>query len=114
MAADCGLADLGELHHDGPGDVGVLDRAMRQGAIAPMIAPSGHYRYFPALSPEEAAQMIADVMIDKPKRKASRLGTFGEVLYAVSPSGEMAVGLNPTERGAAAVEALRVRALSTR
>ena len=29
--------------------------------------------------------MIADVMIDKPKRKASRLGTFGEVLYAVSP-----------------------------
>jgi hypothetical protein len=24
-------------------------------------------------------------MIDKPKRVASRLGTFGEVLYAVSP-----------------------------
>jgi hypothetical protein len=24
-------------------------------------------------------------MIDKPKRKASRLGTFGEVLYAISP-----------------------------
>ncbi|MBA2566353.1 MAG: hypothetical protein H0V08_00925, partial [Thermoleophilaceae bacterium] len=26
-----------------------------------------------------------DAMIDKPKRKASRLGTFGEVLYAMSP-----------------------------
>ena len=29
--------------------------------------------------------MLTDAMIDKPKRKASRLGTFGEVLYAVSP-----------------------------
>ena len=29
--------------------------------------------------------MLADAMIDKPKRMASRLGTFGEVLYAVSP-----------------------------
>ena len=29
--------------------------------------------------------MLTDAMIDKPKRKASRLGTFGEVLYAISP-----------------------------
>jgi hypothetical protein len=29
--------------------------------------------------------MLCDAMIDKPKRKASRLGTFGEVLYALSP-----------------------------
>ena len=29
--------------------------------------------------------MLTDAMIDKPKRVASRLGTFGEVLYAVSP-----------------------------
>jgi hypothetical protein len=29
--------------------------------------------------------MLADAMIDKPKRKATRLGTFGEVLYALSP-----------------------------
>jgi NAD(P)-dependent dehydrogenase (short-subunit alcohol dehydrogenase family) len=51
----------------------------------PMIAPTDMYKAFPTLSPEEAAQMIADAMIDKPKRKASRLGTFGEVLYALSP-----------------------------
>ena len=25
-------------------------------------------------------------MIDKPKRKASRLGTFGEILYSLSPA----------------------------
>jgi len=29
--------------------------------------------------------MLTDAMIDKPKRKASKLGTFGEVLYALSP-----------------------------
>ncbi|HMJ96722.1 MAG TPA: hypothetical protein VK486_12760, partial [Thermoleophilaceae bacterium] len=26
-----------------------------------------------------------DAMIDKPKRMASRLGTFGEILYSISP-----------------------------
>ena len=51
----------------------------------PMIAPTDIYKAFPTLSPDEAAQMLSDAMIDKPKRVASRLGTFGEVLYAVSP-----------------------------
>jgi thioester reductase-like protein len=51
----------------------------------PMIAPTNIYDAFPTLSPEEAGQMVCDAIIDKPKRKASRLGTFGEVLYAVSP-----------------------------
>jgi NAD(P)-dependent dehydrogenase (short-subunit alcohol dehydrogenase family) len=51
----------------------------------PMIAPTDIYKAFPTLTPDEAAQMLADAMIDKPKRVASRLGTFGEVLYAVSP-----------------------------
>src|SRR3954468_13280616 len=51
----------------------------------PMIAPTDIYKAFPTLTPDEAAQMLCDAMIDKPKRKASRLGTFGEVLYAVSP-----------------------------
>jgi NAD(P)-dependent dehydrogenase (short-subunit alcohol dehydrogenase family) len=52
----------------------------------PMIAPTDIYKAFPTLTPAEAGQMICDAMIDKPKRKASRLGTFGEVLYALSPS----------------------------
>jgi thioester reductase-like protein len=51
----------------------------------PMIAPTNIYDAFPTLSPDEAATMVTDAIIDKPKRKASRLGTFGEVLYAVSP-----------------------------
>jgi thioester reductase-like protein len=51
----------------------------------PMIAPTSIYDRFPTLSPAEAAQMIADAIIDKPKRSATNLGTFGEILYAVSP-----------------------------
>jgi len=52
----------------------------------PMIAPTDIYKAFPTLTPEEAGQMLCDALIDKPKRKASRLGTFGEILYALSPS----------------------------
>jgi short-subunit dehydrogenase len=51
----------------------------------PMIAPTDIYKAFPTLTPDEAAQMLTDAMIDKPKRMASRLGTFGEVLYSISP-----------------------------
>src|SRR4051812_12129227 len=51
----------------------------------PMIAPTSIYDAFPTLSPSEAAQMICDAIIDKPKRTATRLGTFGEILYAISP-----------------------------
>jgi short-subunit dehydrogenase len=51
----------------------------------PMIAPTNIYDAFPTLSPEEAAVMLTDAIIDKPKRVASRLGTFGQILYAVSP-----------------------------
>jgi NAD(P)-dependent dehydrogenase (short-subunit alcohol dehydrogenase family) len=51
----------------------------------PMIEPTDIYKAFPTLTPDEAAQMLCDAMIDKPKRMASRLGTFGEVLYSISP-----------------------------
>ena len=51
----------------------------------PMIAPTDMYKAFPTLTPEEAGEMLTDAMIDRPKRKASRLGTAGEVLYSISP-----------------------------
>jgi NAD(P)-dependent dehydrogenase (short-subunit alcohol dehydrogenase family) len=51
----------------------------------PMIEPTDIYKAFPTLTPEEAAQMLCDAMIDKPKKMASRLGTFGELLYTLSP-----------------------------
>jgi NAD(P)-dependent dehydrogenase (short-subunit alcohol dehydrogenase family) len=51
----------------------------------PMIAPTRMYDVFPAASPEEAAEMITGAMIAQPKKVATRLGTFGELLYAVAP-----------------------------
>jgi NAD(P)-dependent dehydrogenase (short-subunit alcohol dehydrogenase family) len=51
----------------------------------PMIAPTRMYDVFPAISPEEAAEMIAGAMIGQPKKVATRLGTFGELMYAVAP-----------------------------
>jgi len=52
----------------------------------PMIAPTRMYDMFPAITPEEAAEMIAGAMIAQPKKVATRLGTFGELLYAVAPT----------------------------
>jgi NAD(P)-dependent dehydrogenase (short-subunit alcohol dehydrogenase family) len=51
----------------------------------PMIAPTRMYDMFPAISPEEAAEMIAKAMVRRPKKVATKLGTFGELLYAVAP-----------------------------
>ncbi|MBW3657086.1 MAG: SDR family oxidoreductase [Actinobacteria bacterium] len=50
-----------------------------------MIAPTKMYDYFPAISPEEAADMVCSAMIDRPKKVATGLGSFGEVAYAVAP-----------------------------
>jgi len=52
----------------------------------PMIAPTRMYDVFPAISPEEAAEMIAGAMIAQPKKVATRLGTLGELVYAVAPT----------------------------
>ena len=51
----------------------------------PMIAPTRMYDMFPAITPEEAAEMITKAMIQRPKKVATRLGNFGELLYAVAP-----------------------------
>ena len=51
----------------------------------PMIAPTGIYDAFPTASPDEAADLIVQAIIQKPKKVATRLGTFGEVLYALAP-----------------------------
>jgi NAD(P)-dependent dehydrogenase (short-subunit alcohol dehydrogenase family) len=57
----------------------------------PMIAPTKMYDAFPTSSPEEAAEMICDAMITKPKKVATRLGNFGEILYNVAPKASDAI-----------------------
>ena len=51
----------------------------------PMIAPTGLYNNVPTLSPEEAADLVAQACIFKPVRIATRLGTAGQLLHAVLP-----------------------------
>ncbi len=51
----------------------------------PMIAPTNLYKNVPTLSPEEAADMVADACISKPVRIATRLGLTGQVLHALVP-----------------------------
>ena len=51
----------------------------------PMIAPTKLYDAFPAITPDEAADMVLETLITRQKRAATRLGTFGEIAYAVSP-----------------------------
>lgn len=51
----------------------------------PMIAPTKIYNNVPTLSPEEAADMIAQACIFKPVRIATRLGITGQILHALVP-----------------------------
>jgi len=51
----------------------------------PMIAPTKLYQNVPVLTPEEAADMIADAIVHAPMRIATRLGIFGEVIHALVP-----------------------------
>jgi NAD(P)-dependent dehydrogenase (short-subunit alcohol dehydrogenase family) len=50
-----------------------------------MIAPTKMYDSFPTISPEEAADLICEAIRAKPKQINTKLGTFGEVLYAIAP-----------------------------
>jgi short-subunit dehydrogenase len=51
----------------------------------PMIAPTKIYDSFPTISPDEAADWICEAIRAKPKHIGTRLGTFGEVSYALFP-----------------------------
>ena len=51
----------------------------------PMIAPTKIYDSFPTISPDEAADLICEAIRAKPKHINTKLGTFGEVLYAIAP-----------------------------
>jgi NAD(P)-dependent dehydrogenase (short-subunit alcohol dehydrogenase family) len=67
-------------------DVGITFTTINMPLVrTPMIAPTKIYNNVPTLSPEEAADMIAQACVYKPVRIATRLGTFGELLHALVP-----------------------------
>jgi NAD(P)-dependent dehydrogenase (short-subunit alcohol dehydrogenase family) len=51
----------------------------------PMIAPTKIYDAFPTITPDEAADLICEAIRSRPKTINTRLGTFGEVMYALAP-----------------------------
>jgi NAD(P)-dependent dehydrogenase (short-subunit alcohol dehydrogenase family) len=51
----------------------------------PMIAPTKIYDSFPTITPDQAADLICEAIRAKPKQINTRLGTFGEVAYALAP-----------------------------
>ncbi|MFK7886034.1 MAG: SDR family oxidoreductase [Gammaproteobacteria bacterium] len=51
----------------------------------PMIAPTKLYQNVPTKSPEEAADMVVDAIVRRPKRIATRLGIFAEILHLLAP-----------------------------
>jgi NAD(P)-dependent dehydrogenase (short-subunit alcohol dehydrogenase family) len=51
----------------------------------PMIAPTKMYESVPTLSPEEAADLIIEAIIERPVRIATRTGIFAQLLYACMP-----------------------------
>jgi NAD(P)-dependent dehydrogenase (short-subunit alcohol dehydrogenase family) len=70
-----------EITHDGVAVTTIYMPLVR----TPMIAPTSLYRMFPALSPEEAGEMIVEAVERRPKRVATTLGTVGEVAFAAAP-----------------------------
>ena len=51
----------------------------------PMIAPTRIYEQVPVATPEEAADMVAEAIIDRPKRIATKLGLAAEILHLAAP-----------------------------
>ncbi len=59
----------------------------------PMIAPTKIYENVPTISPEEAADMIAEAIIERPIRIATRLGVTAQILHLLAPK-MTEVGMN--------------------
>jgi short-subunit dehydrogenase len=52
----------------------------------PMISPTTMYDKFPALTPEQAAGVVADAIVHRPRRVSSPFGQFAAVADALNPT----------------------------
>ncbi|MHB8691082.1 MAG: SDR family NAD(P)-dependent oxidoreductase [Solirubrobacteraceae bacterium] len=73
-----------EIIHDGVHITTVYMPLVR----TPMIAPTKMYDRFPTLSPEDAANMIAEAIRKRPKRVGTTLGNLGQLGYAIAPGAQ--------------------------
>ncbi len=51
----------------------------------PMIEATTIYNHMPVLTPDEAVDMVVDAVINKPKRIATNMGVFLQVMTALAP-----------------------------
>jgi short-subunit dehydrogenase len=51
----------------------------------PMIAPTRLYDHASVLTPDQAADMISSAIVSRSARVATRLGIFGQIVYALAP-----------------------------
>jgi NAD(P)-dependent dehydrogenase (short-subunit alcohol dehydrogenase family) len=51
----------------------------------PMISPTKIYDHAEVLTPDQAAGMIAEAIVNRPTRVATRLGLFGQVVQTAAP-----------------------------
>lgn len=67
-------------------DVGIKFTTINMPLVrTPMIAPTKIYQNVPTLSPEDAADLIAQAIVYKTVRIATRLGILGVVVHALVP-----------------------------
>ena len=71
----------GEVHHDGVRFTTVFMPLVR----TPMIAPTKIYRRLPAMTSSEAADMVCDAIIHRPRRLGTPVGNLATLGNAVSP-----------------------------
>jgi short-subunit dehydrogenase len=72
----------GEVHDDG-----VRFTTIYMGLVrTPMIAPTTLYKRFPALSPEDAGQIVANAITFRPRRLSPPFGSLASMADAVSPT----------------------------
>jgi hypothetical protein len=51
----------------------------------PMIAPTKVYRNVPTLTPDEAADLVVQAIVNKPVRIATRVGIVGQGIHTLTP-----------------------------
>jgi NAD(P)-dependent dehydrogenase (short-subunit alcohol dehydrogenase family) len=67
-------------------DIGIKFTTINMPLVrTPMIAPTKIYQNIPTLSPDDAADLIAQAIVYKPVRIATRLGILGVVVHALVP-----------------------------
>ena len=67
-------------------DVGIHFTTVNMPLVkTPMIAPTKMYESVPTLTPDEAADLIVEAIVERPVRLATRMGTFAQIFYALAP-----------------------------